>query len=254
MDFSKNLKPNLILFLLGFLGIVSVVPVIPKLLGLQPEPLPFPIEIIQLISVVQSSFLLLFMLVVGSIFSRKVNLHAPVIVALTSSHNALSALKPQIFPAIKGGILGGILITVFFDLMSSELPAEFLSAAEKLTIPWYAKLLYGGITEELLIRWGLMSFFVWGIYRLTQKPGAEISAYNYILGIILAAVIFGLGHLPIALTLSSEISASLIIYIVLGNAVFGFIAGYLYWKRGLECAIGAHMIAHITMTVVASLL
>lgn len=33
------------------------------------------------------------------------------------------------------------------------------------------------------------------------------------------------------------------------NAAFGFIAGYLYWKRGLECAVGVHMIAHITMIV-----
>lgn len=111
------------------------------------------------------------------------------------------------------------------------------------------KILYGGITEELLIRWGLMSFFVWGSYRITQKVGSEICSYNYVIAIILSALIFGLAHLPVAFILSSELTAPLVAYIVLGNASFGFIAGYLYWKHGLECAIAAHMIAHITMIV-----
>jgi membrane protease YdiL (CAAX protease family) len=52
--------------------------------------------------------------------------------------------------------------------------------------------------------------------------------------------------------LSPEITTPLVAYIILGNASFGFIAGYLYWKRGLECAIGAHMVAHLTMIVVAN--
>ncbi len=60
-------------------------------------------------------------------------------------------------------------------------------------------------------------------------------------------------HLPVAFTLSTEVTIPLVAYIILGNAAFGFIAGYLYWKRGLECAIGAHMIAHITMIVGAGI-
>jgi membrane protease YdiL (CAAX protease family) len=53
----------------------------------------------------------------------------------------------------------------------------------------------------------------------------------------------------VAFTLSPEVTAPLVAYIIVGNAAFGFIAGYLYWKRGLECAIAAHMIAHITMII-----
>jgi len=33
-------------------------------------------------------------------------------------------------------------------------------------------------------------------------------------------------------------------YIVIANSVFGLITGYLYWKKGLEAAIVAHMLAH----------
>ncbi|MEP7703530.1 CPBP family intramembrane glutamic endopeptidase [Paraglaciecola sp. 25GB23A] len=252
MDFNKSIKPSVFLFILGFVGIVSIVPFIPNLLALQSAPLPLTVEMIQVVSVIQSSVLLLFLVGLGSVFSKKVGLSSPVIFALAHSENALKELKPQIIPAIIGGIVGGVFLLALLGTFSSYLPAEFLSAGEKLMPPWYTKLLYGGITEELLIRWGLMSFFVWGMYRLTQKSGSDIRSHNYILAILVSSLIFGLGHLPIAFALSPEITAPLVAYIILGNASFGFIAGYLYWKRGLECAIGAHMVAHLTMIVGAN--
>jgi membrane protease YdiL (CAAX protease family) len=252
MDIIKNRNPIIFLFFLGFLGIVSIIPLIPKLLALQSSPLPMSLELIQIISVVQSSILLLFMVWLGSVCSKKVGLSSPVIVALAQSQNIIKVLKPQITPALIGGILGGVFITLFLGLLSPSLPPEFLSAGEKFTPAWYTKVLYGGITEELLIRWGLMSFLVWGSYRLTQNNDFEIRTYNYIIAIVVSALIFGLGHLPVAYMLSQEVTASLVTYIILGNASFGFIAGYLYWKYGLECAIAAHMIAHITMILTAS--
>jgi len=252
MDITNNTKPSILLFSLGFIGIASIVPLIPQLLSLQSAELPMSVEMIQIISVAQSSILLLLMIWLGSVFSKKVGLSAPVIFALARSENVFDQLKPQILPAVVGGIAGGIFILLFLGTLTSYLPPEFISAGEKLMPPWYTKMLYGGITEELLMRWGLMSFFVWGSYRITQKVDSEIRSYNYVIAIILSALIFGLGHLPVAFALSPEFTAPLVAHIILGNAAFGFIAGYLYWKRGLECAIAAHMIAHITMIIGAS--
>jgi hypothetical protein len=252
MDIIKSAKPSILLFSLGFIGIASIVPLIPQLLSLQPAELPMSVEMVQVISVAQSSILLLLMIWLGSVFSKKVGLSAPVVFAIARSESALNQLKPQLLPAVIGGVVGGIFILLFSGMLSSYLPPEFISAGEKLMPPWYTKMLYGGITEELLIRWGLMSFFVWGSYRITQKVGSEIRSYNYVIAIVLSALIFGLSHLPVAFTVSPEITASLVAYIILGNAAFGFIAGYLYWKRGLECAIAAHIIAHITMIIGAS--
>ncbi|WP_299079396.1 CPBP family intramembrane glutamic endopeptidase [uncultured Paraglaciecola sp.] len=243
----KQPQPTTILFSLGLLGVISMLPVIPKLMALQPEPPPFPIEILQLISVLQSSLFLLLMIVLGKVFSEKVGLKSPVILAMTNSTAMFKELRPQIVPALLGGVLGGALLLIISFASYSYLPAEFIVAGEKLALPWYTKILYGGITEELLIRWGLMSTLVWIIYRVTQTQGEVIKAHNYILAIALSALLFGAGHLPIAFALSPQISLLLICYIVLANAIFGFIAGYLYWKRGLECAIAAHIVAHLTM-------
>ena len=244
---SANMKHIILLFILGFIGVLSALPLIPQLLALQPAPPPLSIEIIQVISVAQSSVLLLLMVWLGSVFSPKARLTSPVISAIIRSEDAIAALKPQILPALIGGIIGGVFIVIFLGILSGSLPADFLSAGEKLKLPWYTRILYGGITEELLIRWGLMSFIAWGAYRITQKNGADIAPHNYVLAIIISSLIFGLGHLPVASALTTTLTAPLITYIILGNAAFGIIAGYLYWKRGLECAMGAHMIAHLTM-------
>lgn len=243
----KELKPYALLYFLGFIGVLSVLPLIPQLLDLQPEKPPMSMGVIQAISVLQSSVLLMLMVWLGAVFSKKVGLTTPVILAVASSTSIYKALKPQIIPAICGGVAGGIFLVVFTAAGSDYLPPEFIVATAKLAPPWYTKILYGGITEEILIRWGLMSFFVWALYRITQRKNTDIKKHNYILAIVISSLIFGAGHLPVVFALSAEVTAHLIAYIVIGNTAFGLIAGYLYWKYGLECAIGAHMTAHITM-------
>ena len=242
---KSNKKQLALLFFIGFAGILSIVPIIPQLLSDLPKELPFSMQIMQLIAVLQSSLLLIAMLVLGSYFSKRVKLTAPVTLAITDPKNILPYLKPQIMPAVIGGIIGGIFILVFSTGISPYLPEEFLEAGEKFIPPWYTRLLYGGITEEILIRWGLMSFFVWVSYRITQKIDGEIKSHNYFFAIVLSALLFGLLHLPAVNTLTNELTPTLVLYTLVGNGAFGLIAGYLFWKRGLECAIGAHMIAHV---------
>jgi hypothetical protein len=35
--------------------------------------------------------------------------------------------------------------------------------------------------------------------------------------------------------------------VIVANSVFGLIAGYLYWMRGLESVMLAHMLARVVM-------
>lgn len=226
-----------------------MLPVIPQLLALEETPPPLPIWVLQLLSMIQPTVLLSLMLWLGISMSKRVGLDTPLLTAIAQSQNISTALQKLALPALLGGIGGGIAILCIYMLFVGSLPAEFLTNAEKLTMPWYTRLLYGGITEEILIRWGLMSFFTWGSYVLFQKRSGLVASYNYIIAIVLSSLLFGLGHLPIAFALTSEVTVFLLLYIVLANASFGVIAGTLYWKYGLEAAIGAHMIAHVTMIV-----
>jgi len=250
----KNYKQILVLWVLGLLGVISLLPVIPQLIAIQNQPIPFSVVQIQIITFVQTGILILVAVILGSIFSRKVNLNAPVIDAVLNRRPVLSEFKPQIIPAFLCGILGGIFIALFSLNFQAQLPQEFLLAAKKLSMPWYTRIFYGGIAEELLVRWGLMSFFVWLFFRCFQNSASEIKPAIYMSAIFASALVFGLGHLPIAHALSSVVTVPLIVYILIGNAVFGLMAGWLYWKYGLECAMISHMLAHITMVVLELIL
>jgi membrane protease YdiL (CAAX protease family) len=249
-----NKKLILILWLLGMLGVLCVLPIIPQLLTSQKHALPLSMPVLQLIAALQSGILILVAVLMGAFFASRINLNAPVIQAFISKQSILEKLSPQILPALIGGILGGVAIVLITNQFTASLPTEFLQAAGSLSIPWYARIFYGGISEELLIRWGLMSFLVWVSYRLFQKNTAKIHSSHYIIAIVLSALIFGAGHLPAVYALSSVINTPLIVYILIGNAAFGLIAGTLYWKYGLECAILAHMLAHVTMLVCEALM
>lgn len=241
------------LFILGFLGVLSIAPMIPSLLALQPEPLPMNIGTLQAIAILQSSVLLALMVLLGMVFTPKTGLSAPVITAMLNRMPWADTFKAQLLPALIGGVAGGLLLVIFYSFSSGYLPPDFIRAGNAFAPPWYSRLLYGGITEEILLRWGVMSFLVWASYRITQAKDAAIKNYNFVGAIILSSLLFGLLHLPVAFALSPEINTFFIVYIVLGNATFGFIAGYLYWKWGLECAIVAHMLAHLTVIVLLAI-
>jgi hypothetical protein len=62
-----------------------------------------------------------------------------------------------------------------------------------------------------------------------------------------------MGHLPIASALGVGLTAPIVAYIIMANSLFGLIAGYLYWKKGLEAAIIAHMFAHVVIATASAI-
>ncbi|HJZ66210.1 MAG TPA: CPBP family glutamic-type intramembrane protease [Candidatus Acidoferrum sp.] len=112
-------------------------------------------------------------------------------------------------------------------------------------LPPTTRILYGGITEELLLRWGSMTFLVWAAWKGLQKgKGAPRPAF-VVSAIVCSALVFGAGHLPIAIALSGSANLLLITYVVVANSIFGVVAGFLYWKKGLESAMVAHALTHV---------
>jgi membrane protease YdiL (CAAX protease family) len=110
--------------------------------------------------------------------------------------------------------------------------------------PLIAGLFYGGITEEVMLRWGMMTFFLWAIWRLFQKGRPQPSAGAAWAAILLAAVLFGIGHLPAA-TILAPLDAMIVLRTVALNALGGALFGWLYWRRHLEAAMVAHASAHV---------
>lgn len=233
------------LFLLCIPGIISVVLMIPKMLSLQPEPLPMPVTTIQLVSILQMSVLFMVCIVIGSICAKKVWLSAPLIESLINRQDWLPVAKRQFKPAVIAGVTGALILIIFSWIMTPFLPTAFIEAGKQLEPAWYVRIFYGGICEEILVRWGLMSMLVWLGYKLYNRDRSSPSVGIYIGAIFISAIAFGLGHLPMAQSLSPVMDAPLIAYVVIGNSIAGLITGYLFCKYGLESSIFAHITFHL---------
>jgi uncharacterized membrane protein YciS (DUF1049 family) len=241
---SKKLKLALLIFLLGFLGVLSILTL----------DIPLPAEAQQivdetftpwqfkLLSLINPTIMLLTAVAIGTLLYEKVNFKLPVLEYFIYKKN-----RPDYQTILKygvlGGILSGILITLTVLAFYPYLPAEFIQLAEKFKPGLLGRFLYGGFTEEILLRFGFMTFVVWVLSKIFKNHSSII----YWIGIGIAAIVFGLGHFPIVFVLLGTPSTLLLTYILVGNALGGLVFGWLYWKKGLEAAIIGHIFAHVIM-------
>ena len=108
------------------------------------------------------------------------------------------------------------------------------------SLPLSARLLYGGLTEEVIIRWGLMTVVVWAVTRGVGSTTAGSANIAVVAGIVVVNAAFAALHIPI-LKASATPSAS-------RSAVVIFVVslpwGWLFWRYGIEAAMAAHMAFH----------
>lgn len=236
-----RLRLSLYLWSAGMLGVVAVtVTVVPQLVA--NTELPMPLWMVLLVSVVQSALMLAFAVWLGVILAPKVGLRAVVFESMVGRGSVMEALRPQLIPALVTGVLGGAGLYAIGNYIS---PTALIEVDQQFSVPILARVFYGGITEELLLRWGLMTLLVWTAWRFVQRQsGAPRPTYIW-LAIFISALLFGAGHLPAVAAMGEELTIDLVMFIVGGNTVFGMIFGYLYWRYGLEEAMIAHAVAHI---------
>ena len=218
-------------------------------------PIPAGTEIptitptLKLLIPIQPAVILAVAVLVGVILAPKVGLSSPVAESAASGGDAVSAFKPQIIPGIVGGLAGGfsliLIATILKPFLSPEVLARLGEYGKVLPLP--VRLLYGGIFEELLLRWGLMTLVVWAAWRLFQKGQGRLKPAYFVGAILISSVMFAIGHLPVAFMLFPEPTLALTLFVIFGNSAFGLIAGYLYWKKGLESAMIAHVLTHVVM-------
>lgn len=120
--------------------------------------------------------------------------------------------------------------------------------------PWPALaigMLYGGLAEEVMMRWGVMSLVAWALWRLGQRSSAVSTRPSQRVmwaAIGVSAVVFALAHLP-AVAQSAPLSPALVARTLALNALGGAVYGWLFWRRGLECAMLAHASTHVGLAL-----
>jgi hypothetical protein len=260
---SPSMTPTkrlfLILWLAGMAGVLSLlmldIPALVRALplpeGTPPPDLPPP-ALLKLATIIQPAVLMSIAVVIGIWLAPKVGLHAPAAEAFANARSVWPDLKPQIIPGAIAGLLGGVAIVATWVVFKPSLPVEFVDRAQEFNtlVPHAVRFLYGGFTEEILLRWGMMSFLVWLLVTILdrkRRPDSPPRSIFFVVAILTSAFLFGFGHLPIASILAGGLTLPIFLYVIIANSIFGIIAGFLYWRRGLEAAVIAHISAHLVL-------
>jgi membrane protease YdiL (CAAX protease family) len=134
-------------------------------------------------------------------------------------------------------------------ILPSVADAAAVAKMTAFNVPLATRILYGGITEELLTRWGLMSFFAWALWRVTGR--GQIRPVIFWAAILMAAALFAAGHLPFLFAIVAQPQAALILAVLLTNFIPGLLFGWLFWRRGLEAAMLSHALAHCVNALIS---
>lgn len=241
---ASRVALGVVLWLAGMAGVIAFT-LLPLPAQLTERALRVPLWLIHVLGLAQSALALAGAVALGTWLAPRVGLRAPAFEALVARRSATRALLPQILPGVAGGVLGCVVLRVFGRSAPSEIAAITASGFDPSLV---VRVLYGGVTEELLLRWGVMTLLLWLLVlpaRALRGPERQPGRVAVALAILLSALAFGLGHLPTVVAFGGELTRGVVLYVVLGNALFGSVAGLLFWRWGLEAAMLAHALAHV---------
>lgn len=246
-----NWKAFAVLLTAGLLGVLAVLPLVFDMLrshAFGPEPAPdIPLPLVVGLSLLQNGILLAVVIAIGMILSSRIGLRMPLISTWTRGECPPSARGIVAAGALLGAAAGAALVAMEIVFFLRKLPTAMIPLYD---IPLWKRLLaglvYGGITEELLMRLFLVSLVAWLLGKFWKTPEGLPARGAFWCAIILVAILFGLGHLPITSALT-RLTPMLVARALLLNGVAGVAFGYLYWRWGLEAAMLGHMSAHVVL-------
>ncbi len=170
--YTPRSRLSVVLWLAGMLGIVALVttdlPQLPPNL-LQGRELPIPMWAFLGIAIVQGALFVALAVWVGTSTAPALGMRAPTFEAAATGQQIIPHLVPQLRP----GLVFGLLICLFLFAVTMYGPDAWVATQASYYPSLLVRVLYGGITEEVLLRWGLMNGVIWALWRIFQRRGGS---------------------------------------------------------------------------------
>jgi len=249
--------------------LVSLILVTPYSLSLQANilataELPLPLAVLLPIQWVANTVVYGIVAAIGLFVAGRIGLGLPFLESWLAGKPDWARVRKFVVPAILAGVLASAAIIaldtgVFAPRLSAELKQSALQGQQTPTLsaPVWAGFLasfYGGITEEILLRLFMLSLFAWIGRFVNRAPDGRPGMAALWVANVLAAVLFGLGHLPATAAAGLPLDALVVTRAIVLNGLAGIVWGWLYWKFGLEAAMVSHFSADIVLHVIWPLL
>jgi membrane protease YdiL (CAAX protease family) len=249
--FGVNVKIWLTLVLAASISGLLVIPYSLEFTGQSLPPLP-EFLVIALIAFIQYAVMFALLAYFGLRISKIIGIEpTPVLSGKTR-------LQEHLTIPVVSGITVGVLIVlldmlldsifVFPDIGGTGNPGAFAG---------FLASFYGGIGEEVLLRLFFVPFLcllIIGAMKLLGYAKTWRHTDNIMwVSVIVAAIVFGLGHLP-ATAAIMPITPPVVLRAVLLNGIGGVVFGWLFFRKGLEFAMISHFSLDIVLHVFLPLL
>jgi membrane protease YdiL (CAAX protease family) len=250
--FGVDLKIWLTLVIAASISGLLVIPYSLEFAGQSLPPLP------EFLGIALPAFILYFvqfgvLAYLGLRISKKIGLEpTPVLAGKTS-------LKEYLTISVVSGIAVGVSI-VLLDLLLFSLfvfPDIGAGTGNPGALVGFLASFYGGIGEEVLLRLFFVPFLCLLIIGAMKLLG-HAKSWKYTdnimwVSVVLAAIVFGLGHLPGTAAIML-ITPPVILRAVLLNGIGGVVFGWLFFRKGLEFAMISHFSLDMVLHVLLPLL
>ncbi len=206
---KSTFRPFLVLLALGAVGVVAALPVSLALVrdvfaSLPDAPTLSPSATLAL-AIVNPLVLVAVATLAGLVFAPRVGLRSLLAEGAAGRPFDARAWRAALPVALAVGAAVGAVLVVLDALTASllvgELAGQTVTADRSLAVT-VAGVLYGGVTEEIILRWGLMSLLARVFARAARllspaDAGATTPPWAaMIAAIVVSALLFGLSHLP----------------------------------------------------------
>ncbi len=236
-----------LLFAMSMFGAVAVLPYAFTLNSAQLAQVKMPRSRLVLLTLLQNAVMFALATGLGLLAAGAVGLKIPVLQSLLDGQPPLPILLDLAGPAILVGVIAA-LITLALEqfVFSPRLPQALREASGRASLgKRFLAAFYGGISEEILLRLFVFSGIVWLLSRFNAGRPTDSMFW---LAALLAAVLFGLGHLPATVRIT-PLTRLIVLRALLLNGIVGLAAAVLFWRYGLEAAMIAHFIGDMFLVV-----
>lgn len=252
-----GLRGSLALFVLGILGVIAAIPTVMDLVGELLAGLPdapdLPLPALAALALINPLILLALGTLAGALCAHRVGLRSRFAERVAGAPLTWREVAHGWRLALALGAAVGVALVVLDGLTLPLLGpegAELALRGDRGLLVTVAGVLYGGITEEVMVRWGLMSLLAYVGWRVSGAASTGPRPAVMWAAIVLTAVAFGALHLPTVAAVTALTPAVVARTLAL-NALGGVVFGWLFWRRGLEAAMIAHAAAHVAITSLA---
>jgi len=167
--------------------------------------------------------------------------------SLLSGKVKLKLASPFSLTQVSFAVLSGAGGMGLLLMMDQYIFLPMIPRLETVEVAWWKGLLggvfYGGVFEEIAVRWFLMALIVW--FFMKAGKDYEPRRWHYWAGIVISSLLFAVGHFPATAAAFGELSSALVVRGLLMNGALGVVFGYWFWKRGLVYSVIAHVSSHV---------